>query len=179
VFLQKLRTDFCSTGDTKCACRHNHGHQGHVHIFVEGEDLNPQGMVCDFKELGFMKDFLDDYLDHKFIVASHDPLYYMLVDSYIDELLKQHPEMKVIHKVAVCVKGTDVTAGHIFDTTNIADCPLKEYVEGLFIVNFVPTSENLAAWLHGLAQAKLSQIDVKVRRVDFHETPKSCATYME
>lgn len=178
VFVQKLRTEFCSAGDTKCACRHNHGHQGHVHIFVESETLNPQNMVCDFKELGFMRDFIDGSLDHKFIIAAHDPLYYMYVDAFIEAIMESDPSLVSIEKVPVKIKGTQLTAGYIFDVSNVPDSPLKEHVEGLFVVDFVPTSENLAAWLHTLAQEKLAQIDVKVSRVDFMETPKSCATYM-
>lgn len=170
VFVQKLREDFCSVGDTKCKCRFPHGHQGLVRVTVEGNELNQQKMLCDFKELGFVNDFLDTYLDHKYIIGEEDPLFDMLVTSFID--IVDYPP-----RLPIKVRGCETVAAHIFDVSKIDDSPYKEYLEGIVIVDFVPTSEALAEWLFKLTQEKLAQINVKVSQIDWEETPKSKATY--
>ena len=48
--------------------------------------------------------------------------------------------------------------------------------EGFIVVDFVPTSENLSAWLLNIIQEKMSQINIKVSHVEFLETPKSKST---
>jgi len=45
------------------------------------------------------------------------------------------------------------------------------------LVNFVPTSENLAKWLFEAVEAKMSLIDVHVSKISWNETPKSRAVY--
>ena len=50
---------------------------------------------------------------------------------------------------------------------------IKEMYEGFIIVDFVPTSENLSAWLLEIVQKKMSQIDIKVSHLEYFETPKS------
>ena len=67
VWSQKLHGEYCESGDTSCKCRHIHGHEGLVHLFLEAGELE-RGMVTDFKHLGWLKNFLDDNLDHKFII---------------------------------------------------------------------------------------------------------------
>lgn len=175
VFVQKLREDFCSVGDTQCKCRFPHGHQGLVRITVRGNELNQQNMLCDFKELGFVNDFLDRYLDHKCLVGRDDPLFRMLVTNYILEaqLLNDID----IGEVPITMRGCETVAAHIIDTSRIDDSPLKEYLDGIVIVDLVPTSEALAEWIFKLAQEKLSHIGVQVGQVDWEETPKSRATY--
>ena len=44
--------------DNKCSCRHIHGHQGKLKVSLSAYDLQ-NGMVVDFKELGWMKEFID------------------------------------------------------------------------------------------------------------------------
>ncbi len=172
VFVQRLREDFCSVGDTKCKCRFPHGHQGLVRLAVEGTELNKQKMLCDFKELGFVNDFLDGRLDHKCLVGREDPLFNMMVTSYIKET-----GIDVV-EVPVTMRGCSTIAAHVLDVSTLEDSPLREYLEGIVIVDFVPTSEALAEWIFNLAQEKLAQIDVVVSRVDWEETPKSRATFL-
>ena len=40
-------------------------------------------------------------------------------------------------------------------------------------MDFVPTSENLSAWLLKIVQEKMAQIDIKVSHLEYFETPKS------
>jgi 6-pyruvoyltetrahydropterin/6-carboxytetrahydropterin synthase len=54
----------------------------------------------------------------------------------------------------------------------ISDAVYEKY-EGMVFVDFVPTSENLSAWLLEIAQKKMFKMGVKVTAVEFWETPKS------
>ena len=45
------------------------------------------------------------------------------------------------------------------------------------IVNFVPTSENLSAWMAGIVDIKMAPLGVKVHHIDWWETPKSRSVY--
>ena len=171
VFVQKLREDFCAVGDTMCKCRFPHGHQGLVRVAVEGNELNKQRMLCDFKELGFVNDFLDGVLDHKCLVGREDPLFYQMVTSYITLTGKD------IKEKPVYMRGCNTIAAHVLDTSILDECSLKEYLDGIVIVDLVPTSEALAEWIFMLTKEKLDQIDVTISRVDWEETPKSRATF--
>ena len=60
--------------DSCLACRHLHGHQGKVKLFLGANNLK-HGMVTDFKHTNIFKKWLDDTLDHKFIIDMNDPLF--------------------------------------------------------------------------------------------------------
>lgn len=165
VWSQRLEASFCESGDTVCKCRHLHGHEGLVHVFLEGETLE-RGMVTDFKHLGWLKNFLDDNLDHKFVIDKNDPLYDRIVGN----------DTKLIK---VLVPGTDLVAGWEVDVMSqqFGSEPLFEMMEGFFVVDFVPTSENFSKWLFEVTTYKMAQLGVKVARVDWFETPKSRSSY--
>ena len=165
VWSQQLNESFCAEGDTKTACRHLHGHSGKAHIYLEGETLE-RGMVTDFKHVGAIFDFLDEIVDHKFIIDRNDPIYPHLVGESTKLLPLQMP-------------GTDFVAGYEVDMPSFrsGNPAIYEMFEGLTVVDFVPTSENLCKWVFEIATAKMSQLGVKVVRVDWHETMKSRASY--
>jgi len=173
VWSQKLNPEFCEAEDTKAKCRHLHGHEGLVHVFLEGDKLE-RGMLTDFKHLGWLKNFLDKNLDHRFILDKNDPMYYTLVIS----LYKDISGKEVLNLLKVKVPGTDHTAGYEVD---LAGCNPNtagyETLEGYFIVDFAPTSENLSKWLFDCASAKMSYLSMKVSQVDWYETPKSRSSY--
>lgn len=175
VWTQKLVADFCEKGDTACKCRHLHGHEGLVHVFLEGDALE-RGMVTDFKHLGWLKNFLDKVVDHRFIIDKNDPMFGLLVDSVYKDLSgKMTPVFK-----DVVVPGTNHVAGRELDLSavaQLADTPDYEVLEGYFIVDFTPTSENLSKWIYDCAQAKMSQLGIKVSQIDWYETPKSRSSY--
>lgn len=75
VWSQKLDPELSVNGS--CKCRHYHGHEARVEVGLRASCL-ANGMVTDFKNLTWLKEFLDTYLDHKFIVDTNDPLYEML-----------------------------------------------------------------------------------------------------
>jgi len=159
VWSQQLNIEFAL--DDCLMCRHMHGHQGKVKVSLESDTLEG-GMVTDFKHLNWFKKFLDDTLDHKFIIDINDPLYETLLPKYADK--KNLIEFEQGFKLP--------------DMSVLENEPLhiKELYEGFVIVEFVPTSENLSAWLLQIAQKKMAKIGVHVSKLEFWETPKSKST---
>lgn len=72
--------------DNRCICRHLHGHHAIVKLHLAAKELT-DGMVTDFKHLNCFKQFLDDVLDHRFIIDENDPLFLLdsaIINDYID-----------------------------------------------------------------------------------------------
>lgn len=182
VWVQKLNEEYCAKGDTSCACRHLHGHSAKVHIFVEASELNYQGMVVDFKMLGWLKDFIDRCVDHKFIIDINDPYYKNIINGELNLNAKTftpsvNPGIS-LPLVEVIVPGTNHIAGYEIDTyTNQLTDIDKEYYESFFLINFIPTSENLSKWLFEVVESKMKLIDVTTSEVQWFETAKSRSTY--
>ncbi len=159
VWSQELNSDFSL--DSCLVCRHLHGHQGKVIVHLESSNLQ-NGMVTDFKHLNWFKQFLDLTLDHKFILDLNDPLFKTLLPHFKDKKeLISHDE-----------------GFYTLDLTTLKNEPLyiHEMYEGYVLVDFVPTSENLSAWLLKIVQKKMDEISIKVSHVEFLETPKSKST---
>lgn len=176
VWTQELKKDYCAKNDTQCKCRHLHGHEGLVHVFLESNSLE-NGMVTDFKHLGWLKDFLDTYIDHKFIIDVNDPIYDHMVNTILDYCVED-PTKECFKKILV--PGTENFVGMRINVEELSSIPdvEKEILEGYLIVDFVPTSENLSKWLYDIVNSKMSQIGVKVSRIDWFETPKSRSSYI-
>ena len=161
VHNQSLNADYSE--DSCLACRHLHGHEGLVKVHLESDKLE-RGMVTDFKHINWFKTFLDDTLDHKFIMDMNDPLIPHEVpdfckDGRLDlEKLEWHERGYYTPKLEFIVGQGDA---------------IYEKYEGFIFVQFVPTSENLAAWLMEVAREKMKGLGVNVVSVDYWETPKS------
>jgi 6-pyruvoyltetrahydropterin/6-carboxytetrahydropterin synthase len=159
VYTQELNPEYSL--DSACKCRHLHGHEGLIRISLEAKHLN-NGMVTDFKHLNWFKKWINDELDHKFIMGLDDPLLLHEVPLISDLTLFKHE------------------AGHYTLTPKSyydLEIPLREKYEGMVFVNFVPTSENLSKWLFEYIEQKMSKINVKTLSVQFYETPKSQSIY--
>ena len=156
VWSQELQKDFAMSECLKC--RHLHGHQGKVVVYLKSDKLQ-NGMVTDFNHLNWFKHFLDDTLDHKFIIDINDPLFETILPHYSD---KQN-----LHKMKENYQIPDLSI--------IKDEPIhiKELYEGYIIVDFVPTSENISAWLLQIVQEKMKPLDITVSHIEYYETPKS------
>lgn len=156
VWSQELNPEFAL--DECLMCRHLHGHQGKILVHLEGDKLE-SGMVTDFKHLNWFKKFLDDVLDHKFIIDINDPLFETLLPHFQDK-----------NNLHTMDEGYMIP-----DLTIIKDekIHIKELYAGYVIVDFVPTSENLSAWLLKIVQNKMDKIDIKVSHLEYFETPKS------
>lgn len=143
VWSQELEEDYA--GSMKPKCRHLHGHQGKVVVFLEAPELQA-GMVTDFNHLNWLKTFIDDTIDHKFIIDRNDPLFEMMI--FVEDRVDEKTESAA-----------------------------EEYTEGFCIIDFCPTSENLAKWMFEIVQEKMAPLGVKVQKVEWWETPKSRSTY--
>ncbi len=196
VWTQVLNEEFVDkreSGGTKC--RHLHGHEAEVVVYLRSENnqLNKQGMVTDFKHLGWLKVFFDQYIDHRFIIDVHDPWFVNIVNGiptveerdgkpYVTALKPRLPLAtgNVDYLNVNPVKEGDITTGFMVNTDCISGCE-KEFYDSFFIVDFVPTSENLSAWVYNIAQEKFKKLDedngVYVSKVIWKETPKSMSTF--
>jgi len=184
VWVQRLNPEYTEKGDTACKCRHLHGHEGSLKVFLEADELDDRGMVVDFKELGWFKTFIDDTVDHKFIVDSNDPMFRKLViELYAQSVNFEYNNMDSKWFIDNClvpvvVPGTDKVAGYSINMSHVKyDTPEYETLEGFFIVNFVPTSEMLSRWVYELVDAKMSKMGVKTKEIWWNETPKSRSIY--
>jgi 6-pyruvoyltetrahydropterin/6-carboxytetrahydropterin synthase len=179
VYVQKLNQEY--TGDDcQAKCRHLHGHEGLIHVFLEAEKLNDQSMVTDFKHLGWLKNFIDNTLDHKFVIDFNDPMFRQLVmQVYLSPLTELTVEQFLNgFTTPVYVPGTNHAVGRVLSRDGRStETPQYEILEGYLIVNFVPTSENLAKWMFDIVNVKMMKLGVKTSRIDWFETPKSRSTY--
>lgn len=168
VHNQTLNTEFTENNDGCLACRHLHGHQGKIKVFLESDELN-DGMVTDFKHLGWFKNFLDDNLDHKFIMDINDPLITHEAPEFCHEgklvldMCEQHPNGFYTLRLNLIN----------VDPAEVNSQALIEKYEGMVFVDFVPTSENLCAWFLEIAKHKMRMLNVTVSAVEYWETPRS------
>lgn len=152
------------SGGRLCLCRNLHGHSSKVELTLTGPQLN-NGMILDFNELKVVKEFIDNFLDHKTLIDRDDPL----VPHYLNML---HESENSIISVG-CLKLVD------FHGTQLE---LKEFAESLVILPFVPTSENLANWLADVVKDYLmpwtSQYGVVLKSLKWWESETSYAEWV-
>lgn len=68
-------------------CRFPHGHSRRVEIEIEADDLDADGMVCDFKIVkSALGGFLDRY-DHALCMNTDDPMFETLRDAYGERVI--------------------------------------------------------------------------------------------
>ncbi len=163
VWSQNLNKEFSL--DSCSVCRHLHGHQGKIKIFLTSSSLK-DGMVTDFKNLNWFKEWLDSVLDHKFIIDLNDPLNFDMVSHYTKDdglinldKLNFHEDGFYTPKLEILPK-------------NVPQALIEKY-ESFIFVDFVPTSENLTYWLFNLTSKKMAPLDVEIEAIEFWETPKS------
>ncbi len=102
-------------------CRHLHGHSVRAAVTVTSEDLNDQGMVCDFADLkSAIASFVRERLDHNLLLHESDPLVPLLRDANERFLtLSQHPTAEVLAKLIydhVQGKGYNVIEVTLWET---------------------------------------------------------------
>ena len=148
-------------------CRKIHGHQGKITVFMNAEKLDERGFVIDFKELTFMKRFIDDNIDHRFIVSIMDPNFSKLVGSNFEDL-KSSGRLTPMYLL-----GDESLMGYM-----IAD-PVDADESSFFIVDFNPTSEELARWIFQGVESliKDAPFECVTEKVTWSETPKTQATF--
>lgn len=182
VWTQKLNPDLVGSAGTGCQCRHLHGHQALVRVSLGGDRLH-EGMVTDFKHLGWLKDFLDCWVDHKFIIDLSDPLFPDLVlrpagsVGPLQESTASFLESKCSPVWGSAEQATGTPPAWIPTIPATSAPAVCELLSGLLIVDFTPTSENLSKWLFDIVAARMDSLTYGVTKVEWYETPKSCATY--
>ena len=159
VWSQELNSELSL--DSCLKCRHLHGHQGKLIVYLESEELD-KGMVTDFKHLNWLKKWIDDVIDHKFIMDINDPLLLHEVPVISSLKLEKLPEGYYV-----------IPSPRLWDSNPA----VGEKYEGMIFVDFIPTSENLSKWIFDIVSEKMSKIEVTVSRVQFYETPKSQSNY--
>jgi len=187
VHNQRLNTNFTESGDACLACRHIHGHEGLVKVFLEEDygadeisNVEKTGMVTDFKHLGWFKNFLDDVLDHKFIMDIKDPLFKtefpLCFGDQNSSITSMDPYKTIRMPENYWIPNLTVVRNWC-EENNLDEqesSAIFEKYEGAVFVDFVPTSENLAAWLLNVVQEKMESLSgVKVKAIEYWETPKS------
>lgn len=82
-------------------CRHIHGHSVKAAVTVQREQLDEQDMVCDFADIkDAVESFIDQHLDHNFLLHKDDPLIPMLLaNNERFWALDQHPTAEVLSKL--------------------------------------------------------------------------------
>jgi len=161
VWAQKLNNPELSIS-TECACKHLHGHSYEVKIFLGANDLDQSAMVTDFKNLNFVKQFLDDNLDHKFMIDINDPNFEIITG------IPYTPTLTV---------ANFTNLGQLLREQGIDGTPDKFlHWDSFVLVNFVPTSENICKYLKHYAQQRLTPI-ATVTSVELWETKKSHCQY--
>ena len=173
VYTQVIYPDLSGGEKTHCPCKVCHGHNSTITVELEGEELNDQGMLVDYVNLTFFKKFVDKELDHKTILGLDDPWTIDFINSgreYKDYILNWDKSNLLPQTVNEMVFYYKVKTPSIRDYHH-------DITNGLVLVKFVPTSENLCKWMHEIVSAKLAGI-CKVSSVSFSETPKTLATYL-
>lgn len=164
VWAQKLDHAHLSIS-TDCACKHLHGHSYAIKVFLGANELDQSAMVTDFKNLNFMKEFVDNVLDHKFMIDVNDPNFEIITGCNILVLQEQFgfPEIPNFTNL-----------GH----TSPSDNPnIQLHRDSFVLVNFVPTSENICKYLKEYAQSAIGDV-ATVTAVELWETKKSHARYI-
>lgn len=82
-------------------CRNLHGHSVKAGISIKSDELNQQGMVCDFAEVrDAVESFVDQHLDHNFLLHKDDPIIPALVANNERFLaIDEHPTAEVLSKM--------------------------------------------------------------------------------
>ena len=157
VWAQKLDRPDLSI-DVSCHCRHLHGHSYSIKVFLGADELDQSQMVTDFKNLNFMKEFVDNVLDHKFMIDINDPNFELITGT-------QPP---------LAVNFTNfLNLGESEPSTNEN---VQLHRNSFVLVNFVPTSENICRYLTYYAQERIGNF-ANVVAVELWETKKSHCRY--
>ncbi len=82
-------------------CRHLHGHSVKAAITILSNELNRDSMVCDFSDVKkCVEQYVDENLDHNFLVHKNDPLINWLEENNERYLaLDEHPTAEVLSKM--------------------------------------------------------------------------------
>lgn len=161
VWAQKLPHQHLSI-TTDCACKHLHGHSYTIKVFLGADKLDDSSMVTDFKNLNFMKRFVDDVLDHKFMIDINDPNFEIITS--VPSAFKLNCDFKNFTNLGEWASDLGV------------DDDRQLHLNSFVLVDFVPTSENICKYLKLYAQEVIGDI-ANVVALELWETKKSHCRY--
>lgn len=158
--------------DSECPCQRIHGHQGAVTVGISAAKLDERGFVIDFKELSFVKQFIDNNIDHRFILSASDPNFGIITGGFdLSDL-----DLSPVYLLDNVLMGHRVNLERMgFINENI-----QKHLSSFFIVDFNPTSEELSRWIYeGVGAVLLHSpfIQATMKEVVWSETPKTRAVY--
>jgi len=170
VWVQNLN-ELLSCG-SKPKCLHRHGHRGKVVAYLEADKLTAasDNMVIDFNDMKIMTKFIDDTLDHKYLIDYNDPANYDTFHHFWDDVLLDFKT----NVLELKEEGHWIIKEEYYK--NMPQSMIDKY-SSYVILPFVPTSENLSKWMYDVMTLKMSSANVKVHKIEWYETPKSRATY--
>ena len=113
-----------------------------------------------------MKEFVDNVLDHKFMIDVNDPNFELVTGYNLAQLQKEFS-----FPVPKNFTNLGIHAPH----TNQA---IQLHRNSFVLVDFVPTSENICKYLYKYAQERIGDF-AKVTAVELWETKKSHCRYEE
>lgn len=134
------------SGNKECRCIRMHGHSCKLDITFASDKLD-NGMVVDFNELKMIKTFIDDHVDHRFLVDIEDPLF----KSWL---------LKYGLGLADLIAGE---AGFVFKSVGLKKYD-NEFFDSLVILPFVPTAENLAIWMFSIVEVLIEKMNKKLEK---------------
>lgn len=164
VWAQKLDRPDLSI-ETECACKHLHGHSYTIKVFLGADTLDQSAMVTDFKNLNFMKEFVDGVLDHKFMIDINDPNFEIITsipNTFKDSADENNFANFLNLGEAVAHQGLPAAK--------------QLHLNSFVLVDFVPTSENICKYLKLYAQERIGDF-ATVTAVELWETKKSHCRY--
>lgn len=174
-----------SLGTNKC--RFLHGHEYMLEIFITS-DLDESGMVLDFTFFNYLNDFIQRFIDHKFILDINDPLFDSItgVTSKLDwsKCLVYYTITEIDGKIELVSTDKEKSLFSKFNRYSLfSKCDRyyeefsNEHKQSFVFVDFVPTAENLCNWFVkifdrmktiGLIPAK-----IQLSKIRLYETQKA------
>ncbi|AMK77880.1 MULTISPECIES: 6-pyruvoyl trahydropterin synthase family protein [Methylomonas] len=112
-------------------CRNLHGHSVKASISIKQNQLNDQGMVCDFSDVKDCVDgFINKVLDHNFLLHKEDPIIPALIANNEQFLaIDEHPTAEVLSKMIynhVKQQGFNVDQVVLWETASANACYREE-----------------------------------------------------
>ena len=180
IHTQRLDSDFTEKGSKILKCRRLHGHTFGLKVKLGSKTLE-NDMVLDYNELGFVKDMINDILDHRTLIAESDPILKKVLLPVFSDNLKESLLEKSSEPYPIFIKTPWGCSKFNIDV--IEDQDIKEFLDSFVIVPFTTSSENISRWICQIVESKIykfNQIhgtDVRVLSVSYKETPNSEAVY--
>jgi len=197
---QSIIRDLCPTCRNKC--KKIHGHTGKVKICLSAKKLDKTGMVTDYTNLKWFKNYIiDTYLDHKLILSiKYDTLWKTLIkfapveinkfvlnvyrpQSNKIKILTFADRQKLIDFLTNKTKPYELISLYI--PSEFKEKELNDYVwllRSFTLINNYTTAESLALVLKKNLQLFFNNFftprfkqTIKIKRVCFYETPDSSA----